>query len=834
VSRAAGALIWLGLLAADALAAQDPSGHAAFPTGEARRVTVAAGPQYARGGLHRMIFGRHYRDLWVAPITVPVLDLGAHAGGLTPKERGGGQQTRSLRLEGADGREYVFRLMEKDPTPGLPRPFRGTLVNRVVRDGISSANPGGALVASAILDATGIPHARPALYVMPAGRRLGRFQDFAGKLGYLEERPEDGFGGSDRVVNSRDLLERLGKDPSNRVDARELLAARLLDQLIGDWDRHRDQWSWAGVSRSGRMVWRPVPRDRDQAFARYDSPLVRFVHPKLVKFDNRYPSIVWLTWNGHDLDRRLLTGLGSRDFDSVAAALQILVTDSVIESAVHRMPEPYTARWGDRLVTALQARRDDLQGQARRYYQLLAEDVDVYATDADETVQAERDSAGALTLRIRASGASVPYYERRFEPRETREVRLFLRGGVDRVNLLGAANAGPKLRIIRTPGRDTIHAAPGFRRFELHDPLAQPPASENEDSAAPDPPPRDWGGSSGLGPTAGFDSDLGLLVGVRASRVDYAFRRAPYGSRVWIGAEYAPGLSRARAGLYADIRRIDPRTRIELRFRASQLEVIRFTGLGNETPSPGDTRYFEVGQWQVTIAPVLEHSPRPGLRLWGGPLVRYTTTDLDRERLVTVERPRGSDEFGRAGLQTGAILTNADSADGHGVALRFSAAGELFPPVLDVTSTYGSLRAEGAARLPLGKSSASPWVAARLEAQRVWGPFPYDDAAYLGGERTLRGYHYQRFAGDAALYGGVELRVPVARVFERMIPTRITLFALGDAGRVWAKGTESSRLHAAAGGGVALSFFEDRHTASLAVASGAEGSRWYLSTGAAF
>ena len=236
----------------------------------------------------------------------------------------------------------------------------------------------------------------------------------------------------------------------------------------------------------------------------------------------------------------------------------------------------------------------------------------------------------------------------------------------------------------------------------------------------------------------------------------------------------------------------------------------------------------------MSLAPILEHSPRPGLRLWGGPLVRYTATDLGRDRLVAVARPRGSDDFGRAGLQPGAILTNVDSADAHDVAFRVSATGELFPPLFDVTGTYGSLRAEAGARLPLGKSSASPWVAARLGAQRVWGPFPYDDAAYLGGERTLRGYHYQRFAGDAAVYGGMELRLPVARVLDRLVPTRIVAFALGDAGRVWARGTRSNRVHAAAGGGVSLSFFEDRYTVSLAEASGAEGSRWYLRTGVGF
>jgi hemolysin activation/secretion protein len=144
------------------------------------------------------------------------------------------------------------------------------------------------------------------------------------------------------------------------------------------------------------------------------------------------------------------------------------------------------------------------------------------------------------------------------------------------------------------------------------------------------------------------------------------------------------------------------------------------------------------------------------------------------------------------------------------------------------------MNAEASTWLPLGKPDVSPALAALVGARRVWGPFPYDDAAFLGGEQTLRGFEYQRFAGNAALYGRVELHVPLARVLERVIPTRIAIFALGDAGRVWADGTRSRRLHASAGGGVSLSFFGDRQTVSLAVASGAEGSRWHVRTGVGF
>ena len=69
----------------------------------AESVTVVPRAGYKAGGLHRMFFGDHYRQLWTTAIRVPVLNLARFAGGLKPTQRGGGQQTKSLRLQGADG-----------------------------------------------------------------------------------------------------------------------------------------------------------------------------------------------------------------------------------------------------------------------------------------------------------------------------------------------------------------------------------------------------------------------------------------------------------------------------------------------------------------------------------------------------------------------------------------------------------------------------------------------------------------------------------------------------------------------------------------------------------
>ena len=60
-------------------------------------------------------------DLWTTPIRVPVLDLDGlrRAGSGRPARRRASRRARSDSA-GADGREYQFRSLDKDPSPLLP------------------------------------------------------------------------------------------------------------------------------------------------------------------------------------------------------------------------------------------------------------------------------------------------------------------------------------------------------------------------------------------------------------------------------------------------------------------------------------------------------------------------------------------------------------------------------------------------------------------------------------------------------------------------------------------------------------------------------------------
>lgn len=108
--------------------------------------TVIAGKHYKASIFHQFWLGKDYRDLWTTPIELEVLDLHSFAGGLRPVMQVGSMQTLGLALKGADGRDYTFRSIDKDPTRFLPESFMGTLTARVVQDQTAAIHPAGAVI----------------------------------------------------------------------------------------------------------------------------------------------------------------------------------------------------------------------------------------------------------------------------------------------------------------------------------------------------------------------------------------------------------------------------------------------------------------------------------------------------------------------------------------------------------------------------------------------------------------------------------------------------------------------------------------------------------------
>ncbi|RZK55585.1 MAG: hypothetical protein EOO59_10460, partial [Hymenobacter sp.] len=419
-------------------------------------VRVAAGAHYARRGWWwQRLWGAHYRRVWAVPITAPVLRLGP--AGLLPLQVGGSFQTNTLRLRTADGRVFVLRSVDKDLSRSVSTGW-DRWVGSVLRDQTCAAPPYGAYVAAALAQAAGVYHTNPRLVYLLPDTALGRFRGrFRPALYLLEERPSHdqapapSFGGARLVTGSTQMLRTVLARPTARVAARAYLRARLLDIVVGDWSRRADQWRWAAFATAGGLEFRPIPRDRDQAFFRFDdgwlTRALSWVRPRYQSFsaDAQSANVAALTVTARPLDQTVLALVPETAFRAEADSLWRYLSDSVLTQALRTIPPEVRPLLTQELLPALRARRAALPALAARYYQALQTDAVVVGTDAAERFIIQAEGPGRVRLQVWARRPARPdslLGEQRYAVRHTRRLRVYGLGGNDQFELRGRLAPG--------------------------------------------------------------------------------------------------------------------------------------------------------------------------------------------------------------------------------------------------------------------------------------------------------------------------------------------------------------------------------------------------------
>ena len=866
--------------------------HRSIPPQGAKTHVVVPGERFRVGGFKRWLYGRDYRDLWTTPIEVAVLDLDRVGGGLTPLRTGGFGQSISLHFTGEDGRRYTVRSLDKDATRRIWDELKNTVVADVLQDLISAMLPTGALVIDPLMEATGILHSKHTLVVIPDDLRLGEYrEEFAGLIGMLQEHPSEGpddtpgFAGSRKISGTDKLWKRLEKTPCNRVDARAYLKARLMDFLINDKDRHYGQWRWARFPAGDCYTWLPIPEDRDQAFVDFDGfamVVARRVFPIQIRFEDTYPSLVGLSTTGWELDREFLVELNKTAWDSVVTEFRKDLPDPVIDDAVWKLPQPYYKTVGEALAAALKSRRDALPEFASRYYELITRQAEIKVTDQDEYLQCEHLPSGDLVVRIGLMEGSdgerkIPYFQRMFRPQETREVRIYLRGGTDRAEVLGAKGR-IAVRIDGGGGDDTFtnSSQAGAAKTRFYDyrgknrfakgkgakiderPYKRPPGSYTPNARYA----LDWGKQTITFPVLVANPDLGVFVGGFGSRQYFGYRKNPFSSSHSFNTGLAVNRLKAFVSYTGTFRQLLLDLDARVRLKYSGIQVIRFNGFGNETEIPGPSSYYEVEQNYFAFAPSLEFragehegdmhgggmgSLRSKLTIGLGPILKYSDTprSSNEDKFIgsSPEYAYGTDSFGQVGAQ-GEILYDTRNNPAYatrGVLVRV--AGAVYPEVWDVESAFGSI--DGEARTYVtAPIPTSPTLALRAGGKKVWGTFPFQESAFLGGpgltggdvsNGSLRGFRKNRFAGDTALYGNSELRLVLAKI-KLLVPGELGLFGAADAGRVIYSEDpdDADTWRTGVGGGLWLSFLQRRQTLSVAAVQGDDLTGVYLRSGLTF
>jgi hypothetical protein len=832
--------------------------------------SLAPGPQYAAGWFHEFWFGKGYRDLWTTPVEVPVLDLRATGGGLTPVRTVGQAQGLGLAFKGADGRAYTFRSLHKHPERMLPEAWRDRWPAKVAQDQTSHTHPAAGQILVALQQAAGVPHTDPRLVVVPDDPALGEFREtFAGEFGTIDEYPlpategRPGFMGATQIVSTTDLWARWLEGPENRVDSRAFLRARVIDLWVDNFDRHRGQWRWMRIP--GEALWQPLPEDPDMVLVHHDGIVmmgVRGTLPKELKFGPKYPAkLEGPLSNNFEVDRWFLSDLDRPAWEEIAKDLQARFTDEVVDGALRRMPAPWYEIDGKGKLEALKARRAGLVDYVMRVYRYYAREVDVHATDRAEEVTLARGADDAMEVTIALAGAGEePYYRRRFRPGETREVRVYLHGGDDRVVRTGAAGGPIRVRVIGGGGLDAVddsksggtdvwtdkgevRVARGAGTQVRGDRWTNPAPVKD----APWLEPRSYGHRTTGAALVGYHPDIELVLGYGLTRRKWGFRTDPVASEQTLRAAVTTGVGLGKVEYDGTFRRMG--TGIGLRFNAfaSDIEQFNYFGYGNESLTPPSSGPSYRAEHKVLFAsPALRYDLGRRLEALVGPEVRYSRTPLDDQSTIGIGEAYGTGSFGQVALRGGLHFDSRERPDfvgafsvAEGVSdeqsedrvtgINVVTSGFYVPSAWSVSSSYGG--ADGILAAYAGSSAAH--VAVRVGGRKLWGDAPWFEAASIGGLNN-RGYLSRRFIGESSLFGSLSLRGWLGRLRLPLVPLRLGLVAFGDVGRVWHHGEDSNVWHTSLGGGLLLQPLSSPVTVHAVAAHSDEGNRFYFGMGYPF
>jgi len=406
--------------------------------------------------LGRILSGSNYRQEWSTPVTMPVFYIKKN--GFSIKELGGGMQTKSLRLLDNNNKEWVLRTVDKEAKGALPKGLRYPIVINFVQDMISAAHPYAPLVVDYLARSAHIIAPKPKLYFVKDQAELGPHRNiFANTVCYLEQR-EPTPDNSDTKKTEK-VMEKIIEENDHLVLQEMVLQARLLDMLVGDWDRHSDQWRWGTVDSGSAKYYYAIPRDRDQAFFWTNGLFPRFIKLFAMKYINGFKreskGLKNLNYKSWEFDKTFLNELDAAMWERNIKSFQQKLSDKAIQDAVQKLPKEIYAIDGKKLEERLKSRRNSLLKNAMKYYDFISGTVTVFGTEENEIFKIKGEKE--ITVSVYRDNKKRPaekIYERVFEPDDTGHIYLEGFGGDDQFLIDKMTASKIKIKIRGGKGKD--------------------------------------------------------------------------------------------------------------------------------------------------------------------------------------------------------------------------------------------------------------------------------------------------------------------------------------------------------------------------------------------
>jgi hypothetical protein len=812
---------------------------------------VKVHPSYNNvSGIHRWLFGENFRKEWAAPVKLPIIKLSQVNGGLTILKEGGGMQSKSLRLEDKTGREWVLRSVEKIPDKLLPEGLQGTFAVDWVDDEFSGQHPYSALIVPPLAEAVGVPHANPVIGVVAADPALGEYSKvFTGMICLLEEREPTGK--SDNTLKTEgELIE----DYNNRFDGEGFLRARMLDLLIGDWDRHEDQWRWGVTKGDKGKSYEAVPRDRDQVFHVNQGlfPTIAalpWVNPLLGNFIGDLSRVKYSMFKTRFMRQFPDAQISYNQWMKIANDFVKAETDEVLEAGLKRLPKAtYDIRHKE-LLSILQQRRANIPAAMSRYYYFVNRIVDIRTTDKAEqiTISDAPDKGMRIEVeKLNKSGQSKgTLMDMTYQPDITREIRLYTSAGDDHI-IINNNKSPIKLRVIDSTGNKTYDVKQSNNKVQIYG---------REDSI------RFTGNVSRLNrhlsndtlnnrfvptnlynvwmplATAALNKDDGFLLGLGFKYTGKdGFRKLPYSNmqqvmithsfatdafRIKYNGEWIQAIGKADFTMQANIQA--PDNTMNFFGRGNETQLLRFAGYRRYYRTRFDTYQFDPAlRWRTGKGSTL--SVGPSLQFYHMNLADNAGRFINQTSLIN---SYDSSTLNKDKAHVGLILNYISNCRDNNIlpsrGFYFNVLIQGYTGLNTYSKSFMQIKPEFTYYQKLN-SSGTIVLSDRVGGGISIGEPAFYQSMFLGGQGNLLGYLQNRFAGQHMVFNNLQGRVKLAKIASYILPGELGLSGFYDVGRVWIKDEHSDQWHQGTGGGL---YFSPASLTIIQVLAGHSTEGWY-------
>lgn len=794
-------------------------------------VVISASDKYKGwNGFKKTFLGSNYRREWNMPVALKMFNLRKEKGGFLIKSLGGGKQTKSLVLIDNKGTEWTLRSVDKDPEKALPQNLRGTVAQRIVQDMISASHPYAPLVIPDLSRALDIITPDPEFFFVPDDPAFVIYQPYFEKTVVMLENREP-IQLTEKSKSTNKVLNKLLEDNDHHVDQEKVLTARLLDMLIGDFDRHADQWKWGTDDTGKGKLYFPIPKDRDQAFFNSDGLLLKFLSYKRMRFLQGFKSTIrdinGLNYVARDFDRTFLNNIDEATWSRVTTDFQNALTDDLIRKAAAKLPPAIAVEGSAPIASKLISRRNDLHAKSMKYYRFLSRAVSVVGSNEQEYFHVKSNPAGLQVTvykkMVNTDSASI-MYNRVFDPRHTREIRLYGLNADDKFEIDPDVSSRIKLRFIGGKGNDTFNLKGNVQNF-VYDLSTEKNAflnlrrSNKEFSSDASASVIEYT-STGFQYNVyhfplikiGYNPEDQLLVGMGFTLRTFGFRKDPYATEQRLTTLYAPRFGAYQVKYEGVFNRVIFKNDIVLNASFVNPTLNNFFGYGNTSVyNKINPKEFYRTRYKFIETDLLIRKRYNDIFHFSiGPTYnRYWSRFSDnKNRILSNPAVIGRD--------SGNIYSIKQYFGGK---VKFDISyinNELFP-TRGITwfTEFTGLRGFNDSTHALSKLGSDMTIYASIsDLSKVMAVFrfggghifsknfEYFQGFNLGANNFMRGFRKNRFTGSSMAYGSAEFRLKLFSSQNYLLPGDVGILGFYDIGRVWLKNENSNKWHSSVGGGL--------------------------------